>query len=259
MTIRRINYTGRKRLSQQDVRVYLSASDARPVQFDAEIDVTEYDLPQESLISIEAYRQTSWMRFDCGTVAQIAIPKDRVLTEFDSPEGILFRLRVTSPKGPDGLLLAEVDRIRPRIPEDTDENRLSLLPVKPEDLGEQLFRVDFSDGPILQVNSRSGDWRSLARDPIFIAFAFPSAFREILTRIILVDKYYDLEDMADWRAQWLKFSTALPGVTVVTSGNDVEYYDDWIDDAVTAFCRYHGSFKQFASNYWVKGDRNETA
>ena len=80
-----------------------------------------YDLPAEALVFVKAYRQTTWMRWPWGTVGALQPPANRALAEFDSPDDVLFRVRVTSPGTPEephGLLPAEADRVRLRSPEE---------------------------------------------------------------------------------------------------------------------------------------------
>lgn len=252
MAIRRFNYTGRKRLDQNDARIFAHQANNGGVEFDAELSLVGYELPDDALVSVEAYRQTSWMRFPCGTVGTLQIPPDRRLREFDSPEGVLFRVRVTSASHPAGLLLAEADRISPRLPEEVEENRISLLPVKPDDdLGDEIFRVDFTDKPILLINSRVGDWRSVAREPVFISLTFPTAMREILTRILHVERHFETQDTTDWKSQWLNFSIHLPGVPDLPSEDEEDNIDRWIEEAVASFCRRFGIYSRFAQ-YWTE-------
>ncbi len=110
--IRKFNYTGRERILGNDVRILLKEEDSLRT-FDASIDLDGYELPASALVDVEAYRSGSptWMRFSFGNVAKIEAPADRRLTEFDSFDGIKFRVRVTSVEEPTGLLLAEADRI----------------------------------------------------------------------------------------------------------------------------------------------------
>lgn len=251
MTIRRLNYTNRKRLGQAHVKVSIHAAGNDPAEFDTNLSLGSYDLPSNALVAVEAYRQTSWMRFPWGTVGQLERPNDRQLREFDYAEGILFRVRVTSVDTPEGVLLAEADRIRPRRLEEVEEQRISLLPVKPDDdLRDQVFRVDFSDHPILLINSRLGDWRSVGRDPVFASLVFPAAMREILTRILHIENYFDTEDSADWKSQWLQFSTGLPGGSDLPPQGEVDQIDNWIDDAVSAFCRQLLIYSRF-EGWWI--------
>ncbi len=251
MTVRRINYTGRKRVSQNDAKVSLLESGNRVAEFDVELSLSEYGLPADALVFIEAHRQTSRMRFPYGTVTGIRPPANRKLHEFDSTEGILFRVLITSVAAPEGMLLAEADRIHPRRPEEVEDKRIPLLPAKPDDnLGEQVFRLDFSDRPMLLINSQVGDWRSVARVPVFVALVLPAAFQEILTRILHVEHHFDSEDMSDWKSQWLKFAARLPGVPDLPSDDEEDRVDDWIGEAVAAFCRSFSIYRKFGQ-YWT--------
>lgn len=149
-------------------------------------------LPPESLVFVEAYRQTVWMRFAWGTVGALQAPADRTLAEFDSTEDILFRVRVTSlgtPEEPHGLLLAEADRICLRGPEETEENRDTIFPVVPTELGDELWKVSFeNERPRLLVNLRAaGNYKQFTLHPAFIALVYPAAMREVLWRIVHVE------------------------------------------------------------------------
>ena len=123
--LRRFNYTNRVRILHEDVRFSLH-DEGGCWSFDAVLNLGDYELPADALVCVEAYRQTTWMRFDYGTVSEQVVPANRGLTEFDSPEDIRFRVRVTSrgtEEDPHGLLLAEADRVQLRSPEDKQEQR----------------------------------------------------------------------------------------------------------------------------------------
>lgn len=244
MAVRRLNYTGRRRLGQSDARVFIQTAEGQPPTFGATLTLGEYDLPADAKVFVEAYRQTSFMRFPCGTVGAFRLPDDRHLREFDSPEGVLFRVRITSSTAPEGLLLAEADALRPGLTEEVEQNSISLLPIRSHDLGHQIFRVDFADRPVLLVNSRVGDWRSASLDPVFISLVFPAAMREILTRILHIEKYFEIEESDRWESQWLKFCVAFPGVPDVPP-DDKDKIDDWVDEAVGAFCRDRTIYARF--------------
>src|SRR5437016_2570906 len=107
MTISRLNYTGRKRLNRKDVQILLLEPSGGPLSFEAKLKLAEYKFPADALVFVEAYRQTQWMRFTFGKVGAVVPPVDRRLTEFDSPDGILFRVRVTSSSDREGVMLAE--------------------------------------------------------------------------------------------------------------------------------------------------------
>ncbi len=160
MSIRRINSTGRRRIARSDVAVLVQPDAEGVLEFDATLDLAGYELPADALVFVEAYRQTTFMRFPHGTVAAPMCPAgvSRRLTEFASPERLLFRVKVTSSGDRFGLLLAEADQIPVNEDEEQPEHRMPLLPPRPEDLGQEVWRVDFSgaDGPYLLVNERVG-------------------------------------------------------------------------------------------------------
>ena len=114
MAIRRLNYTGRKPIHRSDTRITVREYPDRPATFDADLRLGEYKLPAGAYVFVEAYRQATWMRFPFGRVGELTPPPDleRILTEFESPDRVLFRVRVTSAEGRQGIMLAEADKIR---------------------------------------------------------------------------------------------------------------------------------------------------
>jgi len=137
MPVRTLNYTNRRRIRRKDARITIH-EEKNGIIFDAGLNLGDYDLPAEARIFVEAYRQTQYMRFDFGKVGAMRIPVDRFLRDFDSPEGVLFRVKVVTSAAPHGLLLGEADQIRPRKSTEEDQNRMPLLPVVPEDLGDEI-------------------------------------------------------------------------------------------------------------------------
>lgn len=237
MPVRTLNYTNRQRIRREDARIAIREEKSGNV-FDAGLSLADYGLPDDAHIFVEAYRQTQVMRFDFGQIGAIRIPDDRLLRDFDSAEGVLFRVKVVTAADPHGLLLAEADQIRPRKSTDEDENRIPLLPVVRDDnMGSEIWRLEFDDHQtLLKVNSGFGDWRALARDPVFIALVYPSVFRSVLWRILIHEEYRDTED-DDWRSRWLRFAVSLPGVGDPPAEDDEARLDDWVDTAASAFCR----------------------
>lgn len=249
MSIRRFNFTGRKRLSRSDIEIKIRG-DTQPLSCEiAKLSLEHHNLDEDAFVFIEAYRQSTWMRFPFGTVGEHCAPSTRILCEFDSPEAIRFRVKVVSAEEPRGLLLAAVDKIRP---ETGAEGVESLLPVKPDsNLGEEVFRLDFEDYPLLLINATIlKQWQEVVSDPSFASLVYPAALREILTRILLIEEHTDFEDDHDWRSQWLRFAKERPGVTEdipLKEDGDSNYsrVSEWIDEIVAAFCkekRFHDQF-----------------
>jgi hypothetical protein len=244
MSIRRINSTGRRKIVREDARIFLRADSDGMLTFDATLDLTDYDLPNDAHVFVEAYRQTSFMRFPHGTVAAPQPPCDlaRWLTEFASPEGLLFRVKVTSMGDRAGVLLAEGDRIPVSDDEEQPDNRIALLPPAPADLGQETWRVDLTgqNGPLLLVNKRVSNWRAVAASPLFRSLVYPAAMRQVLWHIYKVEGTRQMDDAHDWRCRWLTFAATLPGVVEppLTSDDDNDW-GDWITAAVESFARQH--------------------
>ena len=80
MAVRRLNYTGRKRIRQTDVRFVIHEDGSGSATFDGDLSgLGNCDLPADARVYVETYRQTSWMRFDFGTIEAISPPEDRRL------------------------------------------------------------------------------------------------------------------------------------------------------------------------------------
>jgi hypothetical protein len=254
MAIRRLNFTGRKRINREHVRIAIQEKAGEPATFDADLGgLKDYKLPADALVFVQARLQTRWMRFPFGTVGAIAPSSDRRLAEFDSTDGVLFSVKVTSASDRSGMMLAEADRIPVHFPGEVEEPRLPLLPVKAEDLGHEVYRIDFSGPtPMLLINRAAGDRETLARSPLFMSLVYPAALREILTRIIHVEEYEEYDEEGDgWMDRWLKFATRLPNIGPVP-GKDDDDRELWIDDAVAAFARQQTMLDRFVAS-WQQG------
>ena len=250
---RRFNYTDRVRLLQADVRFSLQQADGK-WSFDASLDLADYDLPPDSLIFVEAYRQTVWMRFEWGTVGALQPPANRTLAEFDSPEDILFRVRVTSPGTPDephGLLLAEADRVRLRGPEETEENRDTIFPVVPTELGDELWKVSFdNERPRLLVNLQAaGNYKQFTLHPAFVTLVYPAAMREVLWHIVFVEGHRDYDDPMSDYSRWIRFAVEVLGAgeppKKLDETDDADEVAGWVAGAVAAFSRKHRLLETF--------------
>jgi len=237
MPIRRLNYTARQRIRRSDVTIALYQVSSGTTAFDAILRLGEYRFDEDARVIVEAYRQTSLMRFDLGTVSVPVQPADRTLSAFESEDEVLFRVRVTATSGRPGLLLGEVDQVRPVAPGEQPDRRIPLLKPVPGEIGEEVWRVEFDGPPLLRVSSELPDWKQTVRSDAFRALVFPEAFRQVLQQILFREDYRRADDLADWRSQWLMFASRVPGVGRVPSSRDE--CDDWIEESVAAFARQY--------------------
>ena len=251
MTVRTLNYTHRRRLRREDVDIVIFANEFGDHIFDAALSIDKYELPGSARVFMEAYRQTHWMRFDFGKVEAIAPPRDRSLSIFENIDGILFRVRVTANADPQGLLLAEGDRLPFRSKDERPKKRIPLLPVVPEYLQDEICKVSYEgSGPELVVNSSLGNWSGLARDPVVIALLYPFVLRDVLSRICFLEDDFDPDDRTDWRSRWCKFAELLPGMEEYPENKDDR--EEWIEKAVAAFSRRVSILTKFGL-YWKEG------
>lgn len=262
---RRLNYTGRQRISRRDVSIRLRQG-TNGLKFDADFRFNSNTLkkimPPPSLY-VEAYRgaHAIWKRFDFGSIAAIQPPTDRSLNEFVVPEGILFRVKV-SDKSEDSLgrLLAEADSIRPTLPDEQETFGQPLIQHMPaEDIGDELWRLELTgDIPLLKINSRIPmGIDQFLRDPKYRAIFAPAVMRQVLTNILIIDRSgYDEEDDSCWQILWLNFASHLTGAGKYPEAEEennllinAEEITTWIDAAVEAFMARSHLFSAFSQSY----------
>lgn len=256
MAVRHLNYTGRQRIRKRDIGISITENNSL-LAFDLKkLDLSDYNLPEGAKIWVEPYRQSIWKRINAGTVGVQAFPTDIDISEFGVADNVRFRIKVSSTKGRNGLILAAADAVKPSRPRIEEDNRKSLLPVIPDkDLDDQIYKVDFDvNGPNLLINNKIPNHRFFIKSEKFISLALPSILREILGKILLQDYFTDDDDVIDWKHDWIKFARSLPGI-IDLPGEDMDddeksdAMEEWIDEAVRAFCREQ-RILAFALKFW---------
>src|SRR5262245_8716433 len=117
--IRRFNYTGRRKIVREHAQVTVNVPARGTPTFSADVELGGYRLPATAQVYVEAYRHTSMMRFDWGTIADCRGRNGTELYEFGTAEGVKFRIKVVEPAGASlhgrpAQLLAIADRLSPR-------------------------------------------------------------------------------------------------------------------------------------------------
>lgn len=257
--LRRLNFTGRRRLRRGDCEIEVARDPVAGLVFRARLALGGYGLPQDARVFVDAYRQMTLARYDFGVVAAIRPPEDVTLRAFGSGEAVRFRVRVVE-AGADlfespARVLAGVDNIRPRLA--AEESRAeSILPVEWGEFEDEVWRLDFEEGcePILRVSRLLvRDRDAFLRSPAFTTLVMPGILRAVLTRILLVENAANAAEDEDWRSVWLGFAAALPGMPGGPPA-DRDEGEDWIDEAVSAFARRRGTAEQFSRWFDMEED-----
>jgi hypothetical protein len=250
MSIRRFNYTERQRLNTRDVAIYVEEQgDSR--SFDATFDLNRYHLPSTARVIVEAYRQTTVRRYAFGLVANPSAEGPTDLGDFGDSSGVLFRTKVVDATG-SGRLLAVADRIHTADPKTA--NCRALIRVASAPLDGEIWRFSIDPGgPLLEFETKFPR-ESLLTSPHFICLVYPQVLRELLRRAL--DEGLDDEDEGSWQSKAVFFGQRLSGKKAPeedATGDD-RASEEWINRAVTAFCKQHHLGRKYANAISGGGD-----
>ncbi|PZN92974.1 MAG: hypothetical protein DCF30_22350 [Hyphomicrobiales bacterium] len=207
-----------------------------PPKATAELKLADFGFPESAIVAIEAYRGSSLMRFDCGTIGSLNVPPLMVLDEIDLSGTIQFRVKVVDRTGVNGRLLGAASRISPRSSDDS-EGRRSLLEISYEDLGSRIWAVSVDDHekPALLLNmNATGLNERIMTDPLVRGIVMPAAFRIVLERLVTLSPPDD-DDEDDWKGLWQRFCEEELEVPGSPWESDKEAKQKWIDHAVSTF------------------------
>ena len=240
---RRFNYTNRQRIKRNDLSFTIVEDDEGRPKFHADVDLSNYNLPSDAKVWVEAYDRNALMRFPFGTAAQPMSEISTELTDFAGTDSYYFRVKVVD-KDHRSRLFAVADSVSPVRHDDEDDTAKSLLRVATRDLGSVPWKLEYqvADHPLLVINNRIDAGKSLARsNHFFQSLVLPAILEQVLRRILLEDGYSpvaepDGDDM--WKEGWLEFAGCLPGNTRLPVDQEVSDDDrkQWVEDARDGFC-----------------------
>ena len=240
--IKRVNFTGRRRISRDRVRI--EVFDGQPRKFNATINLQEINLLPHAAVFLEAMcaGSTAIERFECGEVENLRLPQNQPLNVIEG-EKVFFTLKVVDRTERFGRILCIAENIRPKdTGKQTAAGRRGILPIEPKDLGEEVWQLEFMEQDVfLLVNKDVPGLVDRARsDPLFYAAVYPEVVRRVLTKAF--EENVEIDDEDDrWPVMWLRFGKGLhPGREDPPTGQarDDEW-EDWIEDVVKAFCEIH--------------------
>jgi hypothetical protein len=111
--IRKINFTGRKKIKRTNVRVDILRDAEGRRLFKLHLELSDHRLPSNAHICAEAYHRTGYQRYDFGSLSNQKSPEDRRLRRFSDATLPLFRVKVVDRTSAHGRILAALDKIRP--------------------------------------------------------------------------------------------------------------------------------------------------
>jgi len=252
--IRRLNFTGRRRLARADVNVRLTRGVDQRLQVVVGFALGQYGLPPSAPVFVEAYRQTTWQRFAFGSVASPVATASTILRPFGSAQGVRFRVRVVEPtvSGRPPRVLAFVDDLRPVAPIE-GKGGLSLLPVDWGDFDGYTWKLEIDDesGPLLLVSKTLvPDREAFVGSREFTSLVLPVMLRSVLERALQVET--DSAEADGWAEDWLRLARSRLGRPPSGRGGatgPTDDEEDWIDDVVEIFSKAHGIPERFAG-WW---------
>ena len=236
--MKRFNYTGRKKILREDIKIKLQGDfDEKPV-VDVAIDFRDYDFPPEADVFLEPQWKTRFMRIHIGHVSP-SVRKNRIkLDDFNDAEGLIFRIKVVDES--QGLLLGIAEQIKPYNKDDKlDTNQESILPVSSVDLSSYgvLWRIEYDDQQaVLQIEQDLGNREQVARSLLFRGFILPAAVQQILTKVISEGWDETLSDPQDLNTQWLLFAQQIGAGLPEKDQFGAENNEDWIETTVRLLC-----------------------
>jgi hypothetical protein len=251
--IRKINFTGRKRIRRGNVRVDILRDPGSQRVFSILMDLSDMGLDPEARVFVEAYHRTGYQRFDFGSVGRRQVPEDRRLVRFSDAIVPLFRVKVVDRRAMHGRILAVLDKIRPESVEDEPAGSEALLFVEYDDLGERIWQLDLDgDWPVLRLNRKVEEISQVAgTDAEFFALVYPEVFRQVLTRVLLEEEHADPDCDDDWPSLWLKLARGLPGAGEPPAAKGEQAA--WVEAATEAFAARHDLLGKF--NLSIQGRR----
>jgi hypothetical protein len=246
--VRKFNYTGRSRIPKERVKIVQFDSNGVKA-FHANFDFSSLGLPGTARIFVEPYFKSSFMRFDFGTVDNVVPPPTTDLVEIPPTERMLYRVKIVDTSTKAGLILASAEELHPES-SDKATSRTSLLPIDFNDLGYQVWKLEFRDeGPVLSVNHapRIEQIREIVQSQWFITLVYPEVVRQIVHKI-LTDDESSIDEPFGWVEQWLRYFREVLYCDI-KSTQDPDEHERIAESIVDAFCKRNNVSKLISDAY----------
>ena len=213
VTNRRINYTGRSRITRASVFAKLEAENGE-ARLSIDLDLSQLpSMPPHAAVRVDAYRKGEIESFSLGTTGNLKPLDGQLLRRFGDPDGVLLRIKIVSTDDNDkGRLLAFGDQLKPKSPKDAESTKKPILPFRGDDtLGQEIWRLSLdAEGPVVLMNSGLPSWNTTARSPQFILLVYPEVMRKISRWVAAARRDGETVDSAGASmSNWMRFVMSL--------------------------------------------------
>jgi hypothetical protein len=198
------------------------------------LELGESSLESDLEIIIIAAAGNTSRRIKIGTISNYSLEDAYDLSELDSSSTLRFRLLIHKANNP--KLIAVIEKITPNNDEQSD----SILPMKPADLGQRLWKLETAEneGPVLLFNSNV--FPSAAGTENFLPFAslvLPDALRQVM--LFIANDPDKLEDEDDAWYPWGKWLDESGADRPPADTEDDLEKNRWCEEVVEIFCNLH--------------------
>jgi hypothetical protein len=233
--IARINHTKRVRIQKEKIASWTSSVNGRlHAEIEIHLPASVQEFPGTVWVEIERGRELQ--RFNAGRATEMVRLGPLDLSAFGDDVGLKLNVKVVDDNDPEHRLLALARGVKiGQSP--AGAGRVPLLPVRKARLDGVAWRVEanFDSGPWLEISDRIEDWRSFAMSDHFLVLALPGAVRDVLTRLLIAERYEPSGDDDSARGRWLRFAESCAGGQPVPKSDDPAEVLEWIEDAVSGF------------------------
>lgn len=238
----RLNYTRRRTIDKQDVRLLLDERADGEVRIRGHIAVHDAaELPDSASVQLYICRSPYLRRtFQIGPVRP-RVDVDLSLGLLPDANGLRSDVRIIDLDDPSRRILAICRRCRLTGSADDGERRSGLLGVRRGDFALPLWRLSLDElsgeGVWLEVSKRIPDFRAFARRSEVQSLVIPEAVRQVAWKVLVEDEFNDDPDDSTPSAQWVRWFFALPGVDEFEADARRDVRERWVDDICESFCK----------------------
>lgn len=254
MATRRLKFLSRQKLLQEHLAISLEVSGVVK-RFTAQLSLESYEFPSDARVWIDAKQLLETIRLDWGTVGELRKGPTVDISRLTG-ERVTFNVYVVD--ATTSRKLGSAVAIRPRRTGEQPQHAAALLPVDASGaVRPRVWKIAFSeldeenhsDAPVLLVDNIAAKGSAVAflEDAGVKALVLPAAMKEVLTRVLAVERTAYDDSSRAWRHAWLRFASRLIDEAPPSPGAS-GFHDeasDWIERSIDELSRKGELFDAF--------------